>query len=268
MSDRKQFSIGTVRHPHYLRDSLDWECWRDTFEGGEYYRNHYLVKFSDRETNAEFNSRKELTPIPTFAKAAILDVRNNIYQRLVGVSRTGGSNIFQSAVRGVAGGVDGQGSTMDSFVGKDVLTELLLMGKVGCYIDAPAAEGDTLADQSYPPFLTHYRVEDILSYSYAPRGMGGEFQSVLLRDWNVTVENELGHGVQLPNGSSEQFRLVWKDEAGLVWYRLYDGEGGVRFREGADASGAVLTNLPRVPFVMFDVGDSLMKDVASYQKSL
>ncbi|MCP4896241.1 MAG: hypothetical protein GY906_04630, partial [bacterium] len=138
----------------------------------------------------------------------------------------------------------------------------------GCYIDAPAAEGDTLADQSYPPFLTHYRVEDILSYSYAPRGMGGEFQSVLLRDWNVTVENELGHGVQLPNGSSEQFRLVWKDEAGLVWYRLYDGEGGVRFREGADASGAVLTNLPRVPFVMFDVGDSLMKDVASYQKSL
>src|SRR6056297_43540 len=119
--------IINIRHPHYVRDSLDWELWRDTFEGGEYYRDHYLVKFSNRETETEFIERRELTPIPTFAKSAILDVRNNIYQRLVGVSRVGGSRQYKDAVQGKEGGVDGEGSTMDSFIGKDVLTELLLM---------------------------------------------------------------------------------------------------------------------------------------------
>src|SRR6056297_1572824 len=162
--------IINIRHPHYVRDSLDWELWRDTFEGGEYYRDHYLVKFSNRETETEFIERRELTPIPSFAKSAILDVRNNIYQRLVGVTRIGGPNSYQQAVAGTNGGVDGEGSTMDAFVGKDLLTELLVMGKVGVYVDAAPPTGPTLADQSFPPYLTHYRVEDILSYSRAPRG--------------------------------------------------------------------------------------------------
>jgi len=258
-----------VRHPHYLRDSLDWEEWRDTFEGGKYYRDNYLVKFSTRETDAEFNLRRNLTPIPTFAKSAILDVRNNIYQRLVGVSRIGGSQTYQESVNAVnGGGVNGEGATMDSFIGKDVLTELLSMGKVGVYVDAKAPTGPTLADQSFPPYLTHYRVEDILSYSKAPRGVGGEFQSVLLRDWNVTVEGESAFGIELPNGSKQQFRLVWKDPAGQVWFRLYDEDGDVIFREDSDEFGNVLTNLKRVPFVLFDIGESLMKDVASYQNSL
>ena len=261
-------NITLVRHPRYLRDQLDWELWRDTFEGGKYYRDNYLVKFNARETDAEFVSRRDLTPIPTFAKAAILDVRNSIYQRLVGVSRIGGSKNYQTAVAGTGGGVDGQGSTMDAFIGKDVLTELLLMGKCGCYIDAQAPTGPTLADQSFPPYLTYYRIEDILSYSYAPRGAGGEFQSVLLRDWNITVEGDMGRGIQLPNGSEEQYRLVWKDQAGVVWFKLYDKEGNIKIRPDSEEDGAVRTNLKRVPFVLFDIGESLMKDVASYQKSL
>jgi hypothetical protein len=261
-------NIISIRHPSYIRDSLDWELWRDTFEGGEYYRDHYLVKFSNRETQTEFDERKLLTPIPTFAKSAILDVRNNIYQRLVGVSRVGGSKQYRDAVLGKDGGVDGEGSSMDAFVGKDVLTELLLMGKVGVYVDAAPPLGDTLADISYPPYLTYYRIEDILSYSMAPRGKGGEFQSVLLRDWNVTVEGQMGNGVILPNGTEVGYRLIWKDDNGVVWYKLFDKEGDIKMRPESIEDGAVRTNLKRVPFVLFDIGDSLMKDVASYQRSL
>lgn len=260
--------IINIRHPQYIRDSLDWELWRDTFEGGEYYRDRYLVKFSNRETDTEFNERKELTPIPTFAKSAVLDVRNNIYQRLVGVSRIGGSKQYRESVLGKDGGVDGEGSTMDAFVGKDVLTELLLMGKVGVYVDAAPALGETLADTTFPPYLTYYRVEDILSYSKAPRGKGGEFQSVLLRDWNVTVEGEMGNGVVLPNGTECGYRLIWKDENGIVWYKLFDDEGDLKTRPDSIEDGAVRTNLKRIPFVMFDIGDSLMKDVSSYQRAL
>jgi len=267
MTDRK-FTIGTLRHPRYLADSLDWCVWRDTFEGGEYYRDNYLTKFTDRETDADFKQRRELTPIPAFAKSALLDIRNNIYQRLVSVSRVGGSKVYQRAVAGLDGGVDGEGSTMDSFIGDDVLTELLLMGKVGVYVDAAPPTGPTLADTTYPPFLTYYRVEDILSYSKAPRGLGGEFQSVLLRDHNVTVTTDIGGGVALPSGSEERYRLVWKDEFGNVWYRLYNSTGEILRRSGSIEDGAVLTNLNRVPFVLMDIGDSLMKDVASYQRAL
>lgn len=262
------FKISTLRHPRYLSDSLDWEKWRDAFEGGEFYRDHYLVKFEDRETDADFRQRRDLTPIPSFAKSALLDVRNNIYQRLVSVTRVGGSKAFQDAVAGYNGGVDGEGSTMDSFIGDDILTELLLMGKVGVYIDALPPEGPTLADASYPPFLTCYRIEDILSYTKAPRGKGGEFSSVLLRDHNVTVTTELGHGVSLPSGVEQRLRLVWKDDNGFVWFRMYTSEGEVIMREDSGPDGAVLTNLKRVPFVLMDIGDSLMKDVASYQKAL
>lgn len=262
------FTISTLRHPRYLSDSLDWEKWRDAFEGGEFYRDHYLVKFEDRETDADFRQRRDLTPIPSFAKSALLDVRNNIYQRLVSVTRVGGSKAFQDAVAGYNGGVDGEGSTMDSFIGDDILTELLLMGKVGVYIDALPPEGPTLADASYPPFLTCYRIEDILSYTKAPRGKGGEFSSVLLRDHNVTVTTELGHGVSLPSGVEQRLRLVWKDDNGSVWFRMYTSEGEVILREDSGPDGAVLTNLKRVPFVLMDIGDSLMKDVASYQKAL
>ena len=263
-----RFTISTLRHPRYLSDSLDWEKWRDAFEGGEFYRDNYLVKFEDRETDADFRQRRDLTPIPSFAKSALLDVRNNIYQRLVSVTRVGGSKAFQDAVAGYNGGVDGEGSTMDSFIGDDILTELLLMGKVGVYIDALPPEGPTLADASYPPFLTCYRIEDILSYTKAPRGKGGEFSSVLLRDHNVTVTTELGHGVSLPSGVEQRLRLVWKDDNGFVWFRMYTSEGEVILHRDSGPDGAVLTNLKRVPFVLMDIGDSLMKDVASYQKAL
>lgn len=262
------FNIANLRHPHYLRDSLDWEIWRDTFEGGTDYRDRYLLKFSERETDAEFRNRKLITPIPTFAKSALLDVRNSIYQRLVGVMRTGGSQQYQDAIVGKRGGVDGEGSTMDAFMGKDVLTELLVMGRVGVYVDAAPPVGDTLADIIYPPYLSYYRVEDILSYRYAPRGKGGEFEAVLLRDWNMEVNQHIG-GVELPGEAETRLRLVWKDEFGDVWYRLYDTDGKVIVRDPeADSSGAVLTGLTRVPFVMLDIGESLMKDVASYQQSL
>ena len=260
--------IINIRHPQYIRDSLDWELWRDTFEGGEHYRDRYLVKFSNRETDTEFIERKELTPIPTFAKSAVLDVRNNIYQRLVGVSRVGGSKQYREAVLGKEGGVDGEGSSMDAFIGKDVLTELLLMGKVGVYVDAAPPQGPTLADASFPPYVTYYRTEDILSFSKAPRGKGGEFQSVLLRDWNVTVEGELGNGIVLPNGTECGYRLIWKDDNGIVWYKLFDKEGDLKIRPESLEDGAVRTTLKRIPFVLMDIGDSLMKDVSSYQRSL
>lgn len=260
-------NILSVRHPTYRRDMFQWQLWRDTFEGGDYYLQKYLEKFSERETDAEFAVRKALTPIPTFAKAAILDIRNSIYQRLVEVTRVGGSPIFQAAVSGEQGGVDGRGSSMDSFIGKDILTELLVMGRVGCYIDSAAEQAETLADKTYPPYLTYYRVEDILSYTTMPRGQGGEFKAVLLRDYNVSVDTNVS-GVDLPSDTVTQYRLVWKDDDGMVYFKLFDEIGDLILTPDSFDDGRVATGLTRVPFVLFDIGDSLLKDVSSYQRAL
>lgn len=266
MANRNVNILG-MRHPHFTRDLNQWTLWRDTFEGGDYYLRKYLKKFSDRETDAEFNDRRDMTPIPTYAAAAITDVRNSLYQRLVEVTRQGGSKTYQEAINGDAGGVDGKGGTMDSFIGKDILTELLMMGRVGCYIDAAPQQGDTLADPTFPPYVTFYRVEDILNITTMPRGEGGEFKAVLLRDHNITVESNLG-GVSLPTATETRFRLVWKDDDGEVYYKILDENQNVLVQPDSIGDGRVLTGLKRVPFVMFDIGDSLLKNVSSYQKAL
>lgn len=261
--------IINVRRPGYLTSTHDWSTWRDTFHGGEYYRDHYLLKFGDRETEQEFQERLQITPIPTFAKSAILDVRNSIYQRLVEVSRVGGSKAYQDAINGEGGGVDGSGLSMDAFIGKEVLTELLIMGHVGIYVDAAPPEGDSLADPTYPPYLSMYAPEDILSYSRFSRAQGGEFSAVLLRDYHTEVTQVAAPSVSLPSDVQIRYRLVWKDpEDGEVYYKLFDDAGEIVHPEDAREDGAVRTGLKRVPFILLDIGDSLLADVASYQAAL
>ena len=125
------------RHPGYLSGMTDWAKWRLTYEGGDEFRERYLEKFSTREDQTEFNTRKAITPVPRFAGSAVDDIRNSIYQRLRDVVRKGGSRVYQEAVNGNNLGVDHRGSTMNAFLGVKVLTELLVMGRVGVFVDAP-----------------------------------------------------------------------------------------------------------------------------------
>ena len=106
-----------------------------------------------------------MTPIPKFAGAAINDIRNAIYQRMRDITRKGGSKAYQYAVNGNNLGVDRRGSTMNAFIGVKVLTELLVMGRVGVFVDAPPVpQAATLADSGgVPPYLYKYDIEDILS---------------------------------------------------------------------------------------------------------
>lgn len=253
--------IINTRHPDYLTQSADWQFWRDTFNGGSDYRTRYLKHFPKRETREDFILRTELTPIPTFAKAAILDLRNSIYQRLVDVTRSGGSNAYQSAVLGNKGGVDGNGTSMNAFMGKDVLTELLIMGKCGVYVDGNPDSPLTLAVSPKPPKVLYYPIEDVLSYTIDPSGDQGRFKAVLLREYYHHYTQALP-GIELPDGVAVmRYRLSWKDDAGRVWVKLMDADG-------VDIGDPILTGLPEVPFVLADIGDSLLKDVASYQQAL
>ena len=47
-----------------------------------------------------------MTPIPAFARLAINDVRNAIFQRMRDITRRGGTTSYQEAVAGLNLGVD------------------------------------------------------------------------------------------------------------------------------------------------------------------
>jgi len=53
--------------------------------------------------------------VPSFAKSAILDIRNAVFQRMRDITRNGGSQAYQDAIAGLDGGVDRRGASMNPF---------------------------------------------------------------------------------------------------------------------------------------------------------
>ena len=130
-------AIKDIRHPDYSAMTEEWTKWRYCFDGGNAFLEEYLGTFSDRESATAFEDRKLISPIPTFAKAAILEIRNSIHQRMANISRIGGPQTYQRAIKGELNGVDLKGNSMTNFFGRYIIPELLVMGKVGIFVDMP-----------------------------------------------------------------------------------------------------------------------------------
>jgi len=261
-------SITTIRHPNYLANSLDWELWRNIWKGGDHFVDAYLQRMSQRETMADFLDRKSLTPPMGFAKTAVMDIKNAVYQRMGDIVRRGGSDTYSKAMGGFRGGVDRRGASMNSFIGTRVLPEMLFMGQVGVYVDNIAPSGPTLAtDKTASPYLYTYPVEDIFSVKCSLPESESDFDAVLLRDWCIDYQSPTLPGVELPSGRFERLRLVWLGEDGFVKYQFYSSAGSPIFPDGTPMVQETPTTLglKRIPFVFFDIGDSLLRDIAKLQ---
>jgi hypothetical protein len=228
------------------------------YEGGTYFRDEYIKKYSSRESHADFYRRREITNIPTLAKSSVNEVKNSIFQRITDVSRIAGPLNYQDAVVGnnEGLGVDLNGNTMNSFVGRILIPELLVIGKVGIFIDKPSIDGAiTLSDTvGIAPYMYHYRAEDILAWSHEKYTR--KLTSLLLRDHVDAEDPDTG----LVTGTNEVFRLCRLTSEGVTvqWFDNEDTE----VRE------PVLLKLPEIPFVIGQIGSSLLKDTSSYQKAL
>lgn len=259
-----------TRHPSYINDMMYWEDWRECYDGGAGYVDRNLRKFSERETDADFSTRKFFTPIPSYAKAAVNDIRNSIFQRLRDVTRRDGSQTYMRAAAGEIGGVDNNGASMQQFIGIDVLTELLVMGRVGIYVDMPRLNGETLADVGNKrPYVYYYPIEDILSWSVSDPGSPGEFKAVLLRDRGVDYNATYIGGIELPSGTYTRYRMMWLDEnTGKVKMRLFDEDNYQINLDGDKSVADINLELDRIPFAMASINGSVLKDVYKHQIAL
>lgn len=261
----EQTKIIDIRHPYWRGRSVIWRKWRTIFEGGDWFVHFHLRKFSERETDLSFRVRKEITPAPSFAKAAINDIKNSIFQRLTDIVRRGGSDNYQNAVKGQNNGVNLHGASMNTYIGREVLPELLTMARVGIYVDAPPILGPSIADQQGAhPYLYTYKTEEILSWSYR-RDRVDEFQSLLLRDWVDDYDYETG----LPRDQWCRYRHIWLDENHKVNIQFYDDDANATNMEGeVTGKNPIILDIDRIPFVVLELTDSLLADVANHQIAL
>jgi len=226
-----------LRHPSYGKRSKDWTKWRLTFEGGDAFINKYLKRFSSREKRGDFRLRRAMTYSPSFAKEAIIDIRNAIAQRMPEVVRTGS----QSYLEACRSNIDGKGTSMSQFMGSMALDELMTMEKVGIWIDK---------DEN-GAYACLYRVEDIYNWDDELNPT-----SLLLRDHEISYDDEYG----LLTSPKEVYRHAY----------LEDGKVHVAFlNANKEKIGAVeVLDFDKIPFVSMNIVESLLKDTSNYQIAL
>jgi hypothetical protein len=244
--------IGEARHPTYLQMLSYWEKYRSVYEGGFNFIEQYTKAFSNREDQTDFMNRKKITYSPSMAKAAIHDIKHAIYQRMVDIVRVNGPHSYQQAVQGVQHGVDNDGNTMTSYIGRYILPELLALGKIGVYIDKASIDDLNRNESSfYHPYLYHYTAEDILSWDY---DNSNQLTKLLLRDY-IYEDNEYG----LPKNTIVQYRLLQQTNDGIL-FTIYDADSEQKSQQ--------ILELPKIPFVIFQLTYSLLTDIADHQIAL
>jgi hypothetical protein len=248
----KDNSIVNITHPDYTAMVTLWEKYRCVFNGGDDFIEDWVLKLSSKENDDDFIRRKKLTNIPAYSKSAIIEIKNSIYQRMVDITRTGGPFSYRQACNGLDKGVDKQSRTMNDFIGNMVLPELLVMGRVGVYVDRlPMPENATKAYKNNP-YLYTYTAESIRSWNY---NENGELIAILLEEGGFKEDEETG----LISDSVSYYRLLRKVEEGVEL---------VHYNDDGDEIEKVILSLPKIPFVMGEITQSLLTDVANHQISL
>lgn len=252
-------NVANLVHPTYLTQINHWIKWRAVYEGGEHFLEEYTKKLSSRESNPDFEKRKEVTPIPAFASGAINEIKNAIFQRMSDVSRKNGSSSYQQSIEGDAGGIDLRGSKMDWLIGDKIIPELLVMGKVGVYVDNfQLAPNESRASiESKHPYLYTYRAEDIRSWTVSTYGSKSDYISLLLRDYQYVYDPV----TQLPIAEVPVFRYLWIADDDKVHVQFFNQVGNLQGEE-------ITLDIDRIPFHVFELSSSLLKNVANHQISL
>lgn len=256
------------------------ELWkfRAAYHGGKLFVNDYTIKFSARESDEDFNTRKSVTYNPAFAAGAIDEVKNSINSRMIDVTRTGGPKNYQKAVQGLNGGVDLLGTPMNTFMGVKALHELLLVGEFGIYVDKPPLTGSTLADNTKSPYIYLYKREDILAFEMEEGPNRNEFRTLLVRDYANKYDQALGLSSVIEE-RFKLFRLTEIDGQRRVSVQMIDKPEYVNtaataidaFEKQEMIFGEPIfldPGVTKIPFVLEQIPKSFMTNIADAQIAL
>lgn len=260
-----EFKISASVHPEYTNKYLDWAKFRYTWEGGVNFRDQYLKSYSAREDTTDFGVRKEITPVPGFASAAVIDIKNAIFQRMSDITREGGSQLYKDVIAGRLGGIDLLGATMNYFIGNEILPELLFMGKVGVYVDMPVISGaQTLNEtRNTHPYYYKYATEDIRNWRLSRHGEFIEFDMLLLKERILTFD-DIYH---LPETDAVRYRLLTRED-GIVLVRFFN-EADVQIDINGEPTDEVTElGINRIPFTILEIKESLLQNIADHQIAL
>ena len=265
--------VTDIRHPYWRSKFNEWRKWRLVFEGGDQFITEYLKEFNKQESVGDFNRRKIMTPTPNFAKSSVTEIINSIFQRLTDVTRKGGSKSYQASVAGENDGIDLHGSSMNSFLGLKLLPELLPMSRVGIFVDMPILSGSTQKEQLLTrPYAYLYSAENILSWVFR-NGTPDEFRAVLLKDFVEETNQQFG----LPKEVQERFRLMFIDqEDGKVhirFFKRFQNDQQLSDENQVDQHGNktdtdIILDTETIPFILVELSDSLLSNIANHQIAL
>jgi hypothetical protein len=250
-------------HSTGYTNPADWRTWRVCYEGGSTFVDEFLESYNGstgQEGDADFTRRKALTPIPTYAKREINAVKNSIARRLVDVTRLEGSDAFQNAVAGNGRGVDLRGSSMNAYLTKIVLPELLVMGEVGVLVDAPKIAARSRADvpKTFQPYLNKFEVEACPLKIPAPASSPSDWSHVLLQSQTHEFNYLTGQ-----NDCKISYRYYWLEQS-----RGWKMNVAFLDQNGDPTEDILETNLDVIPYVLFEIDGSLMADVCQHQIAL
>ena len=240
--------ISDLRHPIYEDSISTWEEFRAIYTGGRSFQKKFLFQ-RQKELDEDYTLRKKISPIPTHAKAAINNIKNSLFSRIgLEATRRDGPITYQTAILGQNGGVDREHNNMNSFLNVKILPELLPLGKVGVFVDAP------LIRDNNSPYIYTIRAEDILNWEVDPNNPG-EYTQLLIRQNQFIKDKKFN----LPHKKIESFKLFKKTIDGILVNT---------FDKDSKQIGKLTLDLPKIPFVMFELTESLLTDVSSYQIAL
>jgi hypothetical protein len=258
-----QDNIVKFVHPEVKAFEADWIKYRDCYEGGSKFVEKYAVRMETREDLTDFTNRKKMSYCPAISKSSVIMIKNAVSAKLSSIVRKGGTKTYQDSVNGDKWGVDKLGSSMNTFINKEILPELLALGKVGVYIDHPVmSENFTMSDRiNNRPYLYVYRREDIRAWVPDDSHEPNQFSVLLLRDHYLKLDDKYG----LPLAWCKGFRL-YRKVAGEVIVEFYNEDGALCNNKFDVTKPQQYTiKLPVIPFVTFEITESLLKDVADYQ---
>jgi hypothetical protein len=168
---------------------------------------------------------------------------------------------------------------MNTFLGTNVLPDLLSIGKIYIYVDAPVIKDKSLLGAiGKRPYIYTYPAENVLSWTQGSSDDPKEFTSVILVDRTFEMDEELF----VPKGFVERYRhlylkdgkvnvqfykpVVSGDSAASDQIRLTPVIVSVSTLE-KDGSPVVL-DISEIPLVPCVLTDSLLTDIADYQIAL